>query len=205
MLRGVLGVTSIDSEDFGARSWFAIAIYRSLAACCVILRLFLVVESFISLRKVPIEVYQTPDWTQWIPHFVVCCAEQRLRVSREGYAMSIWLTRRNEELIQQSRESRARIHWGGKVCVAHMSQTQRRVLGDNAADAQPRSMTRWVGDRYGALIVLTHNCFAITRPQYQRRAWHGREYAGSISSEETTLSPGTQVSEGYALPFLPTR
>jgi hypothetical protein len=31
-------------------------------------RMFLVVEAFISLRDLPIQVYQTPDWTQLIPH-----------------------------------------------------------------------------------------------------------------------------------------
>ena len=31
-------------------------------------RIFLVLEAFISLRSLRIEVYQTPDWTQWIPH-----------------------------------------------------------------------------------------------------------------------------------------
>ncbi|KAH7357307.1 hypothetical protein BKA65DRAFT_534990 [Rhexocercosporidium sp. MPI-PUGE-AT-0058] len=31
-------------------------------------RIFLVVEAFASLRNLPVEVYQTPDWTQLIPH-----------------------------------------------------------------------------------------------------------------------------------------
>jgi hypothetical protein len=31
-------------------------------------RIFLVVEAFISLRDMPVEVYQTPNWTQLIPH-----------------------------------------------------------------------------------------------------------------------------------------
>ena len=31
-------------------------------------RLYIVVESFISLRKVPIGVYYTPSWLQMIPH-----------------------------------------------------------------------------------------------------------------------------------------
>jgi len=31
-------------------------------------RVFLVVESFVSLRDMPADVYVTPDWTQWIPH-----------------------------------------------------------------------------------------------------------------------------------------
>ncbi len=34
----------------------------------ILARLFLVAEAFISLRKLPIEAYLTPAWTQWIPH-----------------------------------------------------------------------------------------------------------------------------------------
>ena len=56
---------------FTLRRIFALIIY----CCCVIFfliyvfaRLFLIIEAFISLRKLPIEAYQTPEWTQWIPH-----------------------------------------------------------------------------------------------------------------------------------------
>ena len=31
-------------------------------------RAFLVIESFISLRSLPVTAYNTPNWTQWIPH-----------------------------------------------------------------------------------------------------------------------------------------
>lgn len=31
-------------------------------------RIFLVVEAFASLRDLPVEVYQTPNWTQLTPH-----------------------------------------------------------------------------------------------------------------------------------------
>lgn len=34
----------------------------------VFARIFIVVEAFISLRDLPIEVYETPNWTQLIPH-----------------------------------------------------------------------------------------------------------------------------------------
>lgn len=34
----------------------------------VLARVYLVVEAFISLRDLPVEAYQTPAWTQWIPH-----------------------------------------------------------------------------------------------------------------------------------------
>jgi hypothetical protein len=36
--------------------------------CYVCSRIFLVVEAFISLREVPIEVYKTPLWSQLLPH-----------------------------------------------------------------------------------------------------------------------------------------
>jgi hypothetical protein len=46
---------------------------------------------------------------------VICGPELLLlRASREAYDMCIWLSWRSEELIQQSRESRARICWGGR-------------------------------------------------------------------------------------------
>lgn len=32
-------------------------------------RLYIVVESFVSLRRVPIGVYETVTWAQYIPHF----------------------------------------------------------------------------------------------------------------------------------------
>ena len=49
---------------FWAYSMAIVAIVPTL----VIARLYLVVEAFISLRGLPIEAYQTPAWTQWIPH-----------------------------------------------------------------------------------------------------------------------------------------
>ena len=33
----------------------------------IVARLYLVAEAFMSLRSLPIEAYQTPAWTQWIP------------------------------------------------------------------------------------------------------------------------------------------
>lgn len=35
----------------------------------VVARAFLVVEAFVSLRKLPKAAYETPDWTQLVPHF----------------------------------------------------------------------------------------------------------------------------------------
>jgi hypothetical protein len=34
----------------------------------IVARLYLIAEAFASLRALPIEAYQTPIWTQWIPH-----------------------------------------------------------------------------------------------------------------------------------------
>jgi hypothetical protein len=64
----VMDLLSLDGSDFKVWTVFGGIVHLSLGTCCVISRLYLVVESFISLRKVPVEVYQTPDWTQWIPH-----------------------------------------------------------------------------------------------------------------------------------------
>ena len=48
---------------------------RILVVICIICgtlysfaRMFLVIEAFISVRKLPVSAYQTPDWTQIIPH-----------------------------------------------------------------------------------------------------------------------------------------
>ena len=48
---------------------------RSLATICFVCgtlycfaRVLLVIEAFLSVRKLPLSAYQTPDWTQFIPH-----------------------------------------------------------------------------------------------------------------------------------------
>jgi hypothetical protein len=70
IFEGTLGAfqiwRSLDSEDFILETMAVIAILASpflLAA-----RIFLVVESFISLRDVPTGVYATVPWAQYIPH-----------------------------------------------------------------------------------------------------------------------------------------
>lgn len=68
MLDLVIELLSLDGSDFRPETVFGGIVYLSIGTCCVISRLYLVIESFISLRKVPVDVYQTPDWTQWIPH-----------------------------------------------------------------------------------------------------------------------------------------
>ena len=47
-----------------------------LVACCavcgimyILVRAFLVIEAFISIRRLPASAYETPNWTQLIPHF----------------------------------------------------------------------------------------------------------------------------------------
>jgi hypothetical protein len=53
----------------------AVAISLPLSVVCItaailymLSRLFIVVEAFVSLRRVPIEVYETVTWAQYIPH-----------------------------------------------------------------------------------------------------------------------------------------
>jgi hypothetical protein len=46
---------------------------HSLLACCLIAlyigaRIFVVVESFISIRRLPLGVFVTVDWADYIPH-----------------------------------------------------------------------------------------------------------------------------------------
>lgn len=47
---------------------FLYALYYLLRSCYWCARVFIVVESFVSLRLVPIGVYWTPIWPQMIPH-----------------------------------------------------------------------------------------------------------------------------------------
>jgi hypothetical protein len=53
-------------------SWFSYAVIGFLATVCgvayVLGRLFLVVEAFVSIRRLPLAAYATPDWIQTIPH-----------------------------------------------------------------------------------------------------------------------------------------
>jgi hypothetical protein len=41
----------------------------ALGAFLVVTRIYITVESFVSLRSVPLEIYTTPAWTAYIPHF----------------------------------------------------------------------------------------------------------------------------------------
>jgi hypothetical protein len=56
----------------GMRSATAILVRAIIAPIMTIFfaasRIFIVVESFISLRSVPLEVYRLPAWTAYIPH-----------------------------------------------------------------------------------------------------------------------------------------
>ena len=56
------------NEYFTDHNIIKIAGLCCLGATCTISRVYLVVEAFISLRRVPIEAYQIPNWTQWVPH-----------------------------------------------------------------------------------------------------------------------------------------
>ncbi|KAL8816164.1 MAG: hypothetical protein Q9223_004782 [Gallowayella weberi] len=52
--------------------WISLVSLGTLAFLCglayILARLYLVVESFISLRKLPVAAYQTLEWTQIVPH-----------------------------------------------------------------------------------------------------------------------------------------
>ena len=66
---------SVTSRRFPSVSWrpsqLAVAVPLGLLVCvlCGASRLFIVVESFISLRAVPLNVYVLPDWINYLPHF----------------------------------------------------------------------------------------------------------------------------------------
>ena len=58
--------------DGGGRRWQNVIISAPVILCGVSLlfaRAFIVVEAFISIRELPAAAYQTPGWTQVIPHF----------------------------------------------------------------------------------------------------------------------------------------
>jgi hypothetical protein len=57
--------TYSDSDVLSRILRVLVAVLMAIYGLC---RMFLVVESFISLRKVPIGVYWTPSWLQMIPH-----------------------------------------------------------------------------------------------------------------------------------------
>ena len=78
-----VGEPKADLEGIAAcKHWYessssvrlAIRLFLTCTAVIVLLcvyipaRFFLVLESFISLRSLPLEAYETPDWSQWIPH-----------------------------------------------------------------------------------------------------------------------------------------
>lgn len=52
------------TSDGKARKWIAYPLLTTFFAA----RTYLLVESFVSLRSVPVSVYKTPDWTGFIPH-----------------------------------------------------------------------------------------------------------------------------------------
>jgi len=63
-------------EDGRESQWYAGRVALWVAAAVLVLliilyglsRVFIVVESFISLRNVPVSIYWTPSWLQMIPH-----------------------------------------------------------------------------------------------------------------------------------------
>ena len=50
------------------KSWFIAVACAICGLLYIFARLFLVIEAFISIRQLPLGAYQTPDWTEIIPH-----------------------------------------------------------------------------------------------------------------------------------------
>jgi hypothetical protein len=52
--------------------WFEYTLFGLIAAICdiayIFARFFLVVDAFVSLRKLPASAYDTPKWSSIIPH-----------------------------------------------------------------------------------------------------------------------------------------
>lgn len=57
----------------GEKGWFQNITLGSVVFVCgaslVIARVYIVVEAFVSIRQLPAAAYETPDWSQLIPHF----------------------------------------------------------------------------------------------------------------------------------------
>ncbi len=51
-----------------ARSKPLVAFCFICGAVYTFARMYLVIEAFVNIRKLPVSAYQTPDWTQIIPH-----------------------------------------------------------------------------------------------------------------------------------------
>ena len=49
-------------------SWVGVLFLVLNVPVTVVARIFLVVESFVSLRHVPIGVYASVPWSDWLPH-----------------------------------------------------------------------------------------------------------------------------------------
>ncbi|KAF2107619.1 hypothetical protein BDV96DRAFT_653694 [Lophiotrema nucula] len=68
-----LAKQSIESFDIFGTLWsrskaFSIIGRFVFLPLFVLARIYLVVEAFVSLRKAPIAVYQTPEWSEFLPH-----------------------------------------------------------------------------------------------------------------------------------------
>jgi len=74
----ILWLYTDPEEHSGTRKvWYVISLIATafvavfvvaFCVCYVAARLFLVIEAFISLRSLLPAVYETPNWTQWLPH-----------------------------------------------------------------------------------------------------------------------------------------
>jgi hypothetical protein len=119
---------------------------------------------------------------------VICGPELLLlRASREAYDMCIWLSWRSEELIQQSRESRARICWGGR-CASVIRR------GEGLSDA----------------VLLSHTTssrqlfFKTTLLQDQSQDWSRSGHAQDIDDSIQRRDPQRLKSRKNAIYTFPT-
>ncbi|PWY69056.1 hypothetical protein BO70DRAFT_365878 [Aspergillus heteromorphus CBS 117.55] len=55
-------------EERGWREWVLDVIMSFISACLVPARLYIIIEAFISLRRLPASSYVTVEWTNFIPH-----------------------------------------------------------------------------------------------------------------------------------------
>ncbi|GKZ36548.1 hypothetical protein AbraIFM66950_007701 [Aspergillus brasiliensis] len=55
-------------DEKGWRAWVLDVVMSFISACLVPARLFIIIEAFISLRRLPWSSYETVEWTSFIPH-----------------------------------------------------------------------------------------------------------------------------------------
>ena len=61
-------VSFLEELPFTIYYYTVLVVYLFSLIAYAFSRIFLVVEVFVSLRRLPETAYQAPSWTQWIPH-----------------------------------------------------------------------------------------------------------------------------------------